>query len=288
MIYQIKTEHIPRIRHVGRIKYEKGWHHTSSTLRSNVLFVMVKGCFCFHTEQEDVRLTDKSTLFFPSGTAYSVDAEEDCDYFYLHLYNDLPLFACTEIDFSAQLTTKAYKSALDAVGVSFADRISLSERPEDFQQLLLWLTECEQTAYSERAYATLDANAAAIRILCLLGEITHKAYRSTQARPAMLRMIAQFIQANYTKHITLSDLCDEFQVSKQYVMRLFKKHYGISPTSYIIRVKMEKGKKLLKYTVLNVEEVSFSLGYPSYYFCRLFKRTYGYTPSEYRCRALEI
>lgn len=66
-------------------------------------------------------------------------------------------------------------------------------------------------------------------------------------------------------------------------MRLFKKYYNVTVTRYINNYKLQKAKKLLKYTDLNIIEIAYSLGFsePSY-FCRIFKKAYNLSPGKYR------
>lgn len=78
-------------------------------------------------------------------------------------------------------------------------------------------------------------------------------------------------------------MADECGVSKQYAMRLFKKYYNVTVTRYINNYKLQKAKKLLKYTDLNIIEIAYSLGFskPSY-FCRIFQKAYNLLPGKYR------
>ena len=60
----------------------------------------------------------------------------------------------------------------------------------------------------------------------------------------------------------------------------------MTPRSYIITVRMDYAKYLLKATPMAVQEIGYQVGYASEgMFCSTFKRVTGCTPSEYRSGA---
>ena len=83
--------------------------------------------------------------------------------------------------------------------------------------------------------------------------------------------------------ITLEQLSERMNMSRDHFSKLFKKRYGYSPIDYFIQMKMQKACELLTITKLNISEIAEKLNYKdNYYFSRLFKRKIGISPSEYR------
>lgn len=70
-----------------------------------------------------------------------------------------------------------------------------------------------------------------------------------------------------------------------YVSSLFSQSVGITIEQYIIDLRIEKAKELLKYDDLNLNAIADLLGYshPSH-FSRQFKQQTGSTPTEFRQR----
>ena len=57
----------------------------------------------------------------------------------------------------------------------------------------------------------------------------------------------------------------------------------MSPVNYLIELRLNRAKELLKYTPLPVNEIALSVGIANpYYFSRLFKKHTGTSPTEYR------
>ena len=97
----------------------------------------------------------------------------------------------------------------------------------------------------------------------------------------MLTMMA-FIHEHYAEPLTLASLGETFQLSRQYIMRLFQKHLHTTVTHYITQLKMRHALELLRHSNFRINEVSDMLGYRNtYYFCRVFHQHFGMTPTEY-------
>ena len=71
-------------------------------------------------------------------------------------------------------------------------------------------------------------------------------------------------------------------MSKFHLLRLFKKHYGLTPRQYLIDKRIEKSKEQLK-NGMSVTETCFAVGFESLgSFSTLFKTKTGKSPSEFQ------
>lgn len=83
--------------------------------------------------------------------------------------------------------------------------------------------------------------------------------------------------------ISLDRLCRKYHFSKQYLIRIFKTRYGISPHEYILTRRAAVAQALLKNTNLSVKEIADQLHFCDIsYFTDFFHRRTGSTPSEFR------
>ena len=63
---------------------------------------------------------------------------------------------------------------------------------------------------------------------------------------------------------------------------LFRSKVGKGPIDYLICLRVEKAKLLIRKGELNISQVAEMLGFSSlHYFSRVFKRATGMSPSEY-------
>lgn len=81
---------------------------------------------------------------------------------------------------------------------------------------------------------------------------------------------------------SLSELSKSIDLSLKNLKKGFKEIYGKPVFKYLFDFKMEKAKQLLSKGNLNVNEVSYELGYSSSsHFIAAFKKKYGITPRTY-------
>ena len=92
-----------------------------------------------------------------------------------------------------------------------------------------------------------------------------------------------FIEKNYFKKLLLKDIAAEVNLSPFRFAHVFKEYAGVSPIEYVIRVRLENAKKLLRATKKPVSEVANETGFSDQnYFTRIFKKIEKTTPSGYR------
>lgn len=92
-----------------------------------------------------------------------------------------------------------------------------------------------------------------------------------------------YIEDNYNKDISTSELSDIAHISTYYFCRIFKQTTGKTPTEYINEVRLRKSIELMKKETMNITEIAIESGFnDANYFSRLFKKKYGVSPSKYQ------
>lgn len=91
-----------------------------------------------------------------------------------------------------------------------------------------------------------------------------------------------FIDGNYHEAINLDDIADEAYFSKFHFIRLFKSIYGKTPHQYLITVRIENARLLLKKGIA-VSDVCYAVGFDSITsFSALFKKLTACSPANYQ------
>lgn len=97
-----------------------------------------------------------------------------------------------------------------------------------------------------------------------------------------INICKEFIDINYYRKISMSELCKVAGLEYSYLFRLFKAELNISPGNYIINRKLSKAAELLRNN-MSVTEAALSVGYPDRLaFSKLFSKKYGKSPQTYR------
>ncbi len=98
-----------------------------------------------------------------------------------------------------------------------------------------------------------------------------------------LILAKDIIHSHYDREPDLDELCRETAMSKFHFLRMFKAVYGLTPYQYLVKVRMDKARVLLKHTTLPVSAISTELGfeYPNS-FIKAFHKAYGVSPLQWR------
>ncbi|MBO4922228.1 MAG: response regulator [Lachnospiraceae bacterium] len=107
--------------------------------------------------------------------------------------------------------------------------------------------------------------------------------KKTESTYDVVEASKKYIEANYTKNITLDDLSMAVNISSYYLSRIFKENTGENFIDYLTRLRIERAKELLSTTQYSMKEIGVMSGYPDpNYFSKTFKKNVGVTPTEYR------
>ena len=145
-------------------------------------------------------------------------------------------------------------------------------------------TENKDKALHQKAYSCMKTE-----------ELQALLYEHCRAAAALIRdhnynnagirvqAIIKYINENYDKNITLTDVGERMYSSPYYISRIFKQETGTNLIDYINEVRVERAKELLKNPQYKIYEVGEMVGISdSHYFSKLFRKISGLSPKEYR------
>jgi AraC-like DNA-binding protein len=117
-------------------------------------------------------------------------------------------------------------------------------------------------------------------VLC---EMLHDLRTAAPAAEADLRMerARRHLEFHATSAFSARALADVVGLSPKYVCRQFKKAFGVTPKSYVARVRLERARALLTTAGFSVKQVAYDMGYSDpAAFSRAYKQRYGVSPSN--------
>ncbi|ASS66769.1 MULTISPECIES: AraC family transcriptional regulator [unclassified Paenibacillus] len=94
----------------------------------------------------------------------------------------------------------------------------------------------------------------------------------------------RYLSTQYAEPISMEGMAESFGYSRAYLSRVFKQHAGMSPVSFLLRLRIDKGRRMLRERRdLTVEQIASSVGLQdALYFSRQFRRFHGESPTDYR------
>ncbi|HHV28957.1 MAG TPA: AraC family transcriptional regulator [Clostridium sp.] len=99
----------------------------------------------------------------------------------------------------------------------------------------------------------------------------------------LIQASVNYINNNYERDISLKDIARYVFLSTSYFTRAFKEEMGISPINYLLQVRVERAKELLKDTDSRISDIALSVGFSNQQrFNDIFKKYVKLTPLQYR------
>lgn len=95
--------------------------------------------------------------------------------------------------------------------------------------------------------------------------------------------ILKYIEENFNEQVTLKELAQKCFYNPSYFSRVFKECYGKNLTDYIHEKRITAAMRLLRESLLSIEEISAQVGYnEKRQFYKMFRQYTGMTPKNYR------
>ncbi|MCH1982056.1 response regulator [Ruminococcus sp. OA3] len=143
-----------------------------------------------------------------------------------------------------------------------------------------WMPEEFQNVF----YHCTSVNEVFQRFLGLIQRIIEKEIeenRMVEIKP--IKLVKSYIQNHYAQPIKLEEMSEMAGFNSAYFSTMFKKETGQTLTEYILQVRMDKAKELLKNKEIKINDIPELIGVgDAKYFSKQFKKVSGLTPSQYR------
>lgn len=190
-----------------------------------------------------------------------------------------------------QLLTEVFTSMDSAVRDSLVNRRVLEEFTQNFSQLISVTLQERGLALNQaldpRRYTNLFAEAPSSVESTLnwvywsIGEISRFIAKQSSSDP--LYHVLQYIDLHISEPLTRQELARQAHFSESHLLRLFRKHTGMSISQYITQRRINLAHMLLQTTDMSVTQVAEAVGYTSYsHFCARFKEQKGMLPGDAR------
>jgi AraC-like DNA-binding protein len=105
--------------------------------------------------------------------------------------------------------------------------------------------------------------------------------QSEASCPKAVNRAVEFLQARACDHVSLEDASKASDVGLYHLIRLFRKHLGLTPYAYLTQIRIAKSRELLRRGE-PVAQVALDVGFADQaHFTKRFKQLTGTTPALY-------
>ncbi|MFD2328061.1 AraC family transcriptional regulator [Cohnella sp. GCM10020058] len=273
----------------GNFVADEPWIHTKRTITSFELIIVVRDTVYLELGHEPYALQPKETLLIlPNQPHCGYDwSNKNCSFHWFH-------FQC-ESDYELIDEKELYADLIMLDNNPYLHRLAdyvyipvFSCPPEIervnilFHQLLHTMESGYYTGHSLNYLVTLLLIELSEQTLSQLKSQSRTDEAADPAEKKLMKML-EWIRIHSAENISVQDVAMHFTYNKDYLIRFFKKHMGMSMQEYIHSLKIAKAKNMLYQSSASIKEIAFALGFQDEkYFMKLFKRLQGLTPTEFR------
>lgn len=139
-------------------------------------------------------------------------------------------------------------------------------------------------SYMEELARTARGNATKTEITARFFEIISMLYNQERGK-SVANDIADFICEHYKGGISLEDISERFNFSKNHIINIFKKEFGITPFAYINNLRIKEAERLLEVTGYSLDNIAYESGFGDYsQFYKAFRLKNDESPKKWRQR----
>jgi|HigsolmetaAR203D_1030402.scaffolds.fasta_scaffold06623_2 two-component system response regulator YesN len=98
-----------------------------------------------------------------------------------------------------------------------------------------------------------------------------------------IHKIRQHIERHFRENINLKVIAQQYYMNPVYLGQLFKKTYGVYFNDFLLDLRIQEAKRLLRQTDMRIYEIAAEVGFSNpEYFAAQFEKVVNMTPKEYR------
>lgn len=96
-----------------------------------------------------------------------------------------------------------------------------------------------------------------------------------------LKRTIDYMHTNYASSISMAELAALARFSEFHFMRVFRKHFGLSPHTYLTQIRLKAARRMLEGGMSSTEAAAEAGFFDQSHLMRHFKRVYGITPQQF-------
>ena len=272
----------PLLLNIGYASHYGDWNWKNVSSPFVRIFYVLEGTAQVHFANETHTLTPGHMYFIPPFVTHSYSCDALFKHIYLHIYDDYGahymMLDGYDMPFEVEPHPMDLKLIEHLIEVNPPMQLPHSN-PLSYDNKTT-LSQC--VLRNKHRSIGLRVESRGILFL-LLSRFLEKAKKKVEAEDKRIQKAINYIHTHISQPITIEELANQACLSKDHLIRLFKKEAGDSPLQYINHRKIEQAQLMLVTDNISVKRIAYMLGYNDYsYFIRLFKKITGVSPLEYR------
>lgn len=291
MLLSYNADLLPKVRMLGRIRYSEPWIHFSRSINEYIFYVIRDGNM--YLQEDGVRYHLKAGDFFllEPGLIHEGYQRATCDYYYAH-FTHPDMHSVDDEKNAMALLAEKRRQSLISYNLDNADPTdAITYLPKhfhlsggEFNSVLRAAVECydgREEHYKRRTSTQIHSFLLDVAHDHLLARNCGQG-RNLKKSEMIAEQLLHYLNQNYAKRLTSSEIAEMFEVNFDYLNRVFSNMTGSPIFTYINILRIYNAKQLIATTDLPFSEIAYLVGIEDrYYFSKLFRKMTGMSPTEY-------
>lgn len=267
----IKSFYVPQRQLINKaFNYMYGFHmfefdaggYSNMMMSSSYIFVYILSGECLVTyDGKTMRLDSNNGIFISANATFSINSIKGCSFYTLAINGSI--FPYIYQEFYSDNDARAQESINGKLHTYINELLNIYSSNQKYRDL--------------RASHMIEE--IAIHLLSI--KLTHRLLDTDI--PSSIQLAMRYMEDNYPQNLSLDKIADYVILDKYHFAKEFKKYVGTSPKQYLIGIRLEQAKFLLKTTDLPASKVALQVGFTDVNnFYNQFKALTGMTPIKYR------
>lgn len=269
---------------IGYAEHHADWNWKKINSPFARIHAVVKGSAKIIRDGEKYELKENHLYLTPSYTPHSYECAGDFSLFYIHIYekleNKTSIFDLLQFPIQIEADPLLFQliKRLHFINpereLSYYDPTAYDNSTELIKNIAL----------QRHSPFILELESQAI-IQQLLSRFMEFSTEKTPLVDERMLRVLNYIHANIQTNISIEQLAELSFLTKDHLIRSFKKQVNYTPRKYINQKKIEKAQLMILLENYSVQELAYKLGFENIsYFNRLFRKLTGESPSSYKKR----
>lgn len=173
--------------------------------------------------------------------------------------------------------------------------LTVSDDQKQFHLLNFRQSEAPILVYLKDMLREIEAKAPGYDIICqsllkvLLARVMRSSNQSARMVPSGNKVskecaaVRRYIDGHFKESLSLDQLAAMVHINKYHMVHSFTKAYGVSPINYLLSLRLQESRYLLRSTDYAMSQIAQIVGFSSpCYFSQVFHKAMGMSPREYR------
>lgn len=255
---------------LGHYWCDQNYHVSRNSYDSYLLMLIKTGSGYAGTDQEQVSLSPGQAMLLNCYQPHSYGTFSHMEFYWIH--------------FDGPQASEYFRYLLNC------QKFPLSLCPADYLQLenlfQMMIHGFSETSLAEIQYGKYITDMlTSLAVSTESGNIINSQAKDYNAMSSFLacQKAMNYMQQQFHTPLTIEDIASHVSLSPYYLIRCFKKQYGITPHQYLTNLRLNSACFYLRSTAKTIGEIAFLCGFQSENnFCIAFKKQAGMTPTCYR------